>query len=98
STRLGLPGKPIMSEELVVARDIKLARYTNSKLHLTAVTSPKSMEHIKRAKEGGIQVTCSVTPHHLFFCDEDLMQYDTNLKVNPPLRTRSDMMALRKAV
>ncbi|MEJ7738587.1 MAG: dihydroorotase [Chitinophagaceae bacterium] len=98
STRLGLPGKPMMSEELVVARDIKLARYTGSKLHFTAVTSAKSLEYIRRGKEGGISVTCSVTPYHLFFCDEDLMDYDTNLKVNPPLRTRADMMSLRKAV
>lgn len=98
STRLGLPGKPMMSEELMVARDIKLARYAQSRLHFTAVTSPKSLEYIKRAKDTGIQVTCSVTPYHLFFCDEDLMDYDTNLKVNPPLRSRPDMMALRSAV
>jgi dihydroorotase len=98
STRLGLPGLPMMSEELVVARDIKLARYTQSKLHFTAVTSSKSLEYIRRAKDTGIQVTCSVTPFHLFFCDEDLMHYDTNLKVNPPLRTRTDMLALRSAV
>jgi dihydroorotase len=98
STRLGLPGKPMMAEELVVARDIKLARYADSKLHFTGVSSPKSLEYIKRAKEGGIKVTCSVTPNHLVFCDEDLLDYDTNLKVNPPLRTREAMMALRAAV
>jgi dihydroorotase len=98
STRLGLPGKPAMAEELMVARDIKLARYADSKLHFTGVSSAKSLEYIKRAKDGGIQVTCSVTPYHLAFCDEDLYTYDTNLKVNPPLRTREDMLALRKAV
>lgn len=98
STRLGLPGKPIMAEELMVARDIKLARYADSKLHFTGVSSPKSLEYIKRAKDAGIQVTCSVTPYHLAFCDEDLYSYDTNLKVNPPLRSREDMLALRKAV
>jgi dihydroorotase len=98
STRLGLPGKPMMAEELIVARDIKLARYANSKIHFTGVSSPKSLEYIKRAKDGGIQVTCSVTPYHLAYCDEDLMNYDTNLKVNLPLRTRNDMMALRAAV
>jgi len=98
STQLGLPGKPAMAEELVVARDIKLARYAESKLHFTAVSSAKSLEYIRRAKEGGIQVTCSVTPYHLFFCDDDLQQYDTNLKVNPPLRTAADRDALRKAV
>ncbi len=98
STQLGLPGKPMMSEELIVARDIKLARYAGSKIHFTGVSSPKSIEYINRAKEGGIQVTCSVTPYHLAFCDEDLVTYDTNLKVNPPLRTRTDMMKLREAL
>jgi dihydroorotase len=98
STRLGLPGKPSMAEELMVARDIKLARYADSKLHFTGISSSKSLEYIKRAKDGGIQVTCSVTPYHLVFCDEDLYTYDTNLKVNPPLRTKEDMLELRKAV
>jgi len=98
STRLGLPGKPAMAEELMVARDIKLARYAGSKLHFTGISSAKSLEYIKRAKDGGIQVSCSVTAYHLVFCDEDLYSYDTNLKVNPPLRTREDMLALRTAV
>ena len=98
STRLGLPGKPMMAEELLVARDIKLARYAGSKLHFTGVSSPKSLEYIKRAKDAGIQVTCSVTPYHLYFCDEDLLNYDTNLKVYPPIRSRQDMNELRKAI
>ena len=98
STRLGLPGKPMMAEELLVARDIKLARYAGSKLHFTGVSSPRSLEYIRRAKDGGIDVTCSVTPYHVYFCDEDLMNYDTNLKVYPPLRSKQDMHALRKAV
>ena len=98
STRLGLPGKPMIAEELLVARDIKLVRYAGSKLHFTGVTSPKSLEYIRRAKESGLAVTCSVTPYHLFFSDEDLMQYDTNLKVYPPLRTKSDVEILRQAV
>lgn len=98
STQMGLPGKPAMAEELMVARDIKLARYADSKLHFTGVSSPKSIEYIKRAKEGGIKVTCSITPYQAFFCDEDLQQYDTNLKLNPPLRSRADMMTMRKAL
>lgn len=98
STQMGLPGKPTMAEELMVARDIKLARYADSKLHFTGVSSPKSLEYIKRAKEGGIQVTCSVTPYQVYFCDEDLQDYDANLKLDPPLRNRSDMMAIRKAL
>ncbi len=98
STQLGLPGKPAIAEELMVARDIKLARYTDSKIHFTGVSSAKSLEYIKRAKEGGIAVTCSVTPYHLIFKDEDLRGYDTNLKLYPPLRTENDRLALIKAV
>jgi len=98
STQLGLPGKPAMAEELIVARDIKLARYAESNLHFTGVTTKKSLEYIKRGKEGGIMISCSVTPYHLFFCDEDLKEYDANLKVNPPLRTKEDRDALRISV
>ncbi len=98
STQLGLPGKPAIAEELMVARDIKLARYTGSKIHFTGISSAKSLEYIKRAKEGGIAVSCSVTPYHLFFTDEDLRSYDTNLKVNPPLRSEKDRQALLQAV
>lgn len=98
STRLGLPGKPAMSEELMVARDIKLARYANSKLHFTGISSAKSLEYIQRAKQGGLQVTCSITPYHLTFIDEDLAQYDTNLKVFPPLRSSKDRETLLKAL
>lgn len=98
STQLGLPGKPMMAEELLVARDIKLARYADSKLHFTGVTSPRSLDYIRRAKEGGLAVTCSVTPYHLFFTDADLLQYDTNLKVYPPLRTATEVNALKKAI
>jgi len=94
STQLGLPGKPAMAEELMVARDIKLTRYADSKLHFTGVSSSKSLEYIKRAKAAEVKITCSVTPYHLFFCDEDLQQYDTNLKVNPPVRTTADRLAL----
>jgi dihydroorotase len=98
STRLGLAGKPAMAEELQVARDIRLAGYTESKLHFTGITSIQSLEHIKKAKNEGLQVTCSVTPFHLFFIDADLNEYDTNLKVYPPLRTDKERVALREAV
>ena len=98
STRLGLPGKPMMAEELLVARDIKLARYAESKIHFTGVSSPKSIEYIRRAKDAGLQVTCSVTPFHLYFIDEDLLEYDSNLKVYPPLRGKKDREELKKAI
>lgn len=95
STRLGLQGKPALSEELMVARDIELARYTNSKIHFTGISTKKSLDLIVTAKKEGLNVSCSVTPYHLFFSDDDLVQYDTNLKVNPPLRTKEDRDALR---
>ena len=98
STQLGLPGKPAMAEELIVARDIKLARYADSRLHFTGVSTAKSLEYIRKAKETGVKVSCSVTPYHLFFCDEDLASYDTNLKVNPPLRNKADRDVLLKGL
>lgn len=98
STRLGLPGKPAIAEEIMVSRDIRLAEYTDSRIHITGISSSGSIEHIRKAKQAGLRVTCSVTPYHLFFSDEDLLGYDTNLKVNPPLRTRADAEALRFAV
>ena len=97
STQLGLPGKPSMAEELVIARDIKLTRYAESRIHFTGVSTKRSLEYIQRGRQNS-SVTCSVTPYHLFFCDEDMQDYDTNLKVDPPLRSREDRDALRKAV
>lgn len=98
STRMGLPGKPAIAEELMVARDIELLQYTGSKLHITALSTEKSIALVAAAKSRGLRLTCSVTPFHYFFNDEDLSGYDTNLKVNPPLRSRKDMEAVRKAV
>ena len=98
STRLGLPGKPMMAEELMVSRDIELTRYTGSRIHFTGISSPRSLDYIRAAKAEGLSVSCSVTPHHLFFTDADLSEYDTNLKVYPPLRDGRAMEALRNAV
>ena len=98
STQLGLPGKPMMSEELIIARDIKLARYTGSRIHFTGVTSPKSLEYIRRGKDSGTDISCSVTPYHLLFSDDDLVDYDTNLKVYPPLRPKAVVSQLREAL
>jgi len=104
STQLGLPGKPAIAEELVIARDITVTMYAESKIHFTGVSTKSSLEYIEREKtknnfsEKNTTVSCSVTPYHLFFCDEDLQDYDTNLKVDPPLRSREDRDALRNAV
>ncbi|MFT3981273.1 MAG: dihydroorotase [Ferruginibacter sp.] len=97
STQLGLPGKPAIAEELMIARDIELLKYTGSRLHITGVSTEKGIQLIEEAKKQNLQLTCSVTPMHLLFCDEDLQAYDSNLKINPPLRTASDRAALQKA-
>ncbi len=98
STRLGLPGIPSIAEELMVIRDIELAKYTGSKLHITGISTAKSVQVIKEARGSGVNITCSVTPYHLAFCDEDVADYDTNLKTDPPLRSREDMIALRHGI
>ena len=98
STQLGLPGKPAIAEELMIARDIELVKYTGSKLHFTGVSTKKGIELINNAKAAGLNISFSVTPYHAVFNEEDLRQYDTNLKVNPPIRTTGDMLAVRAAI
>ncbi len=98
STQLGLPGLPSIAEELIISRDIELTKYTESRLHITGLSTQKSLELVRQAKLDGVNVSCSVTPYHLFYCDEDLIKYDTNLKVDPPLRSRKDMMAMRDGI
>jgi dihydroorotase len=98
STQLGLPGKPAIAEELMVASNLKLARYAESNIHFTGVASAKSLAYIKKSKDSGIAVTCSTTPYHLFFTDDDMQAYDTNLKVNPPIRSADDKQALIQAL
>lgn len=97
STQFGLAGKPGIAEEIMIARDIELLRYTGSRLHITGVSTRKGVERIVAAKKEGLHLTCSVFPAQLFFCDEDLEEYNSNLKLNPPLRTRDDREALRQA-
>ncbi len=95
STRLGLSGWPAEAEEIQVARDIALAELTGCRLHLAHLSTARSIALVRDAKARGTAVTCEVTPHHLFL-DEDALQttYDTNLKMNPPLRTPADREAL----
>ncbi len=95
SYSLGLAGKPRESEEIVVARDIAVTRLTGGRLHLCHLSSAGSVELVRRAKAEGLRVTAEATPHHLVFTDEDLVTYDTNFKVNPPLRAAEDREALR---
>jgi dihydroorotase len=94
STRLGLKGIPNLAEELQVARNLFLLEYTGGKLHIPTVSTAKSVALIKEAKAKGLQVSCSVTVHHLTMTDEKLDSFDTRYKVTPPLRTEEDRQAL----
>jgi dihydroorotase len=94
STRLGLRGIPSAAEEIMVARDLALAQLTGGRLHIAHVTTEGSVELIRQAKDKGIKVTAEVTPHHLTLTEERVIGYDTNAKVNPPLRTKQDIKAL----
>jgi dihydroorotase len=98
SASLGLAGRPAEAEEIVVARDLALARATGARLHLCHVSSARTVEQVRRAKAEGLRVTAEVTPHHLTYTDEDLVTYDTNRKMNPPLRAPEDRDALREGL
>jgi dihydroorotase len=98
STQLGLRGIPSVAEELMVARDIMLAEFTRSRVHIAHVSTAGSVELIKRAKKAKINVTAEATPHHFTLTDDLVKSFDTNLKVNPPLRTQKDVDAVRKGL
>jgi dihydroorotase len=98
STRLGLKGIPNLAEELQIARNLFLLEYTGGKMHIPTISSAKSVQLIKEAKAKGLNVTCSVTVHHLVLTDEKLEEFDTRFKVTPPLKTESDRQALINGV
>jgi dihydroorotase len=98
STRLGLAGWPAVAEEAIIARDVLLAAHVGSRLHVCHVSTAGSVEIIRQAKARGVRVTAEVTPHHLLLTDEHASSYDPVFKVNPPLRTEQDVVALRQAV
>lgn len=98
SGRLGLKGVPTASEAMQVARDILLASYLNLPIHLAHISCRESVELIARAKERGIPVTAETCPHYLLWDETRVGNYDTSVRVNPPLRTRDDVLALRQAV
>ena len=95
STRLGLRGIPNASEEVLVSRDLHLAALTGGRLHLAHLSARVSVSLLRDAKRQGLPVTGEVTPHHLTLTDEALLSFDTNAKVNPPLRAQGDLEALR---
>ncbi|MFZ9719107.1 MAG: dihydroorotase, partial [Chitinophagaceae bacterium] len=98
STKMGLPGKPMLAEIVSIEKDIRLAAYANASLHITGITTTEGLNKIRGAKQNGISVTCSVTPYHIHFNDNDLQEYDTNLKVFPPLRNNTEQTALKDAI
>lgn len=98
STTLGLKSAPALAEHLQIVRDLYLLEYTGGKLHIPTISSAESVQLIKDAKKKGLQVTCSVTPHHLLLTDDELSEFDSNVKVNPPLRTKPDTKALQKGI
>lgn len=99
STRLGMFGWPALGEELEIYRDIELCRMTGCALHIAHISTEKGLELVRAAKAEGLPVTCEVTPHHLFLSEDDITDaYDTNLKMNPPLRRASDAEALRAGI
>jgi dihydroorotase len=98
SGRLGLPGWPGIAEEVIVARDVMLARHTGSRVHVAHVSTAGSLDVVRWAKAQGIDVTCEVTPHHLLLTTDLLTGYDPVYKVNPPLRPEEDTLALREGL
>jgi len=98
SAKLGLKGWPAIAEESIIARDVLIAEHVSSRLHICHVTTAGGVEIIRWAKARGIDVTAEVTPHHLLLTDDLASSYDPIYKVNPPLRTHKDVMALRDAL
>lgn len=98
STKLGLKGIPALAEHIHIARDLFLLEYTGGKLHIPTISSAKSVDLIKEAKQKGMRVTCSVSAHHLTLTDEELNEFDSNFKTAPPLRTKQDIKALQEGV
>ena len=98
STQLGMKGIPNLAEEVDLAKNLFILEYTGGKLHIPTISTTKSVELIREAKNKGLKVTCSVSVHHLTLTDETLQSFDTRFKVSPPLREESDRKALIEAV
>ncbi|MDD4635283.1 MAG: dihydroorotase [Dehalococcoidales bacterium] len=94
STLLGIPSSPAISEEVMIARDVRLAEYTGAWVHIAHISTAGGVEIVREAKRRGVRVTAEATPHHLSLTEEAVMNYDTNARVNPPLRTQEDIEAL----
>lgn len=98
STELGLPGIPGIAEEIMIARDLLLAEYTDSRYHVCHMSTAAAVDLVRQGKKKGIKVTCEVTPHHFTVTDDLVRSYDTNTKMNPPLRTQKDVDAIKQGL
>lgn len=98
SVMFGMHGVPALAEDLMVVRDIELAEYTGSRVHFSCISTKEAVDRIREAKQKGIPVTCGVNPVHLILDDSTLSQYDSNLKIFPPLRTPADIQALKQGL
>ncbi len=98
STKLGLRGIPSTCEDVMIARDIILAEYNGGRIHIAHLSTAGGVRMIREAKARGVKITCEVTPHHLTLTDEALCEFDTNFKMNPPLRSEKDRQALIEGV
>jgi len=99
STRLGMPGIPPIAEELMIVRDIVLLRYIpRAKYHVAHISTVGSIDCVRRAKTEKLNITCEAAPHHFTLSDEAVGSFDTNLKMNPPLRSKADVLALKEAL
>ena len=98
STLLGLPALPSVAEDIIVSRDILMAEYTGGRIHIAHISTKNAVNLVREAKKKGIKVTAEVTPHHFTLTDDSVKNYDTNVKMNPPLRTQSDIDAIIKGL
>ncbi|MBX7181053.1 MAG: dihydroorotase [Bacteroidia bacterium] len=98
STKLGMKGIPNISEFLAVTRDIALCEYLGTRVHFSCISTAEAIDAIRNAKRKGLPITCDVSAHHLYFTDEDLLDFNSNLKLKPPVRTESNRQALIQAL
>jgi dihydroorotase len=98
STFLGLPAIPSLAEDLIVMRDILVAEYTGGRIHIAHISTKNAVDMVRQAKKKGLKVTSEITPHHFTLTEEAVKSYDTNMKMNPPLRTRDDIEAILKGL
>ncbi|MDD8017670.1 MAG: dihydroorotase [Bacteroidota bacterium] len=98
STELGLPGIPGVAEEIMIARDLILSEYTNARYHVCHMSTAQAVDLVRQGKHKGIKVTSEVTPHHFTLTDDIVRSYDTNTKMNPPLRTKTDVEAMKQGL